>query len=490
VDELSRPLVDALRRSQQQERRSFHMPGHKGVAGALDEVLGVGISAADVSEMDGWFPYLHAPTTELAEAQSLAAARWGADATFFLVNGSTVGNLGAVLACVSEGDELLMCRGSHRSVYAGLSLTGASPVYLQPAHHERLNGEFTVSVEDASVLLDAHPNVRAIHLTRPNYYGMCTDIEAFASLARHRNIPLIVDEAHGAHFGLHPELPRSAMSAGADVVIQSTHKTLGALTQASMLHLRRGLVDERRLAQQLQTLQSSSPSVLLSMSLDVARAAATDEQLARVVGLAHRARRELHAVGGLRVLDGELIGHGGVVAVDVTKIVIDVQHLGRNGFAVAQELRAEHGIGVELADGQRIVCSITVGDTEESVNDLTKALRALTRSGAENGLPIPSLVPPHLALTIRAAEHQRATAVPLSESTDRVCAEYVIPYPPGIPLVAPGELLTATVLAALERFRQAGSRIVGPSDPALETIAVITPGSIQSLHATAEATGY
>ncbi len=473
MDELTRPLVDALRRSQAHERRSFHMPGHKGVPGPLDEVLGRGISASDVSEMDGWFPYLHAATAELTEAQSLAASRWGAHLTYFLVNGSTVGNLAAVLSCVSEGDELLMCRGSHRSVYAGLSLTGASPVYLLPAHHRYLNGEFTVSIDDAAMLLDRHPKVRAIHLTRPNYYGMCTDIDAFVQLARDRRTPLIVDEAHGAHFGLHPDLPRSAVAAGADVVIQSTHKTLGALTQASMLHLRRGAVDERRLTQQLQTLQSSSPSVLLSTSLDIARAASTETHLARVIDLARRARRELGSIVGLRVLSDELIGDGGVVEVDVTKMVIDVRDLHRNGFGVAAELRSEHGIGVELADGERIVCSITVGDTEESVDDLVRALRSFAPSHEPSGLPVPALVAPSLALTIRTAEHQRAVSIPLSQAIDRVCAEYVIPYPPGIPLVAPGEVLTPAVIEAIDRFQQAGSRIVGPSDPTLATIAVV-----------------
>jgi arginine decarboxylase len=474
VDELSRPLVDALRRSQQQERRSFHMPGHKGVAGALDDVLGTGISASDVSEMDGWFPYLHAASAELTQAQSLAATRWGADATFFLVNGSTVGNLAAVLACVSEGDELLMCRGSHRSVYAGLSLTGASPVYLLPSHHQQLNGEFTVSADNAAALLDQHPNVRAVHLTRPNYYGMCTDINAFVSLAHDRGLPLIVDEAHGAHFGLHPALPQSAMSAGADVVIQSTHKTLGALTQASMLHLRRGLVDERRLAQQLQTLQSSSPSVLLSTSLDIARAAATEPHMTRIVELANTARRGLSSAPYLHILADELIGSGGVVAIDLTKIVIDVRQLGRNGFAVGQELRADHGVGIELADTDRIVCSITVGDTAESVSDLVNALASLAPSATVGMPPTPSLVRPVATMTIRAAELKPASTMPLREATNRVCAEYVIPYPPGIPLIAPGERLTAEVLNALKHFREAGSRIVGPADPTLDTITVVT----------------
>jgi arginine decarboxylase len=474
VESLNRPLVDALRRSQDQERRSFHMPGHKGVAGPLDEVLGHGISAADLSEMDGWFPYLHAPSGELSEAQALAAQRWGADATFFLVNGSTVGNLAAVLACVGEGDELLMCRGSHRSVYAGISLTGATPLYLLPARHEALDGEFTVSVDDAAALLDEHPQVKAIHLTRPNYYGMCTDIDAFVGLARDRGIPLIVDEAHGAHFGLHADLPRSAVVAGADIVIQSTHKTLGALTQASMLHVRcSGVVNERRLAQQLQTLQSSSPSVLLSASLDIARAAATDDEMARVVGLALQARRDLAGVVGLALHGDDLIGTGGVVEFDPTKLVIDVQGLGRNGFAVADELRSEFGIGIELADGNRIVCSITVGDTEESVTDLVKALSNLSQTASASAIAVPSMVTPTQAVTIRAAEHCSTQTIALTESQDRVCAEYVIPYPPGIPLVAPGEVITANVLTAIADFQAAGSRIVGPSDPTLATIAVI-----------------
>lgn len=471
LTQADRPLVDALRRSQQAERHSFHMPGHKGATGDLDAVLGVGITGADVSEMDGWFPYLHAPTGPLVDAQQLAAERWGADVTFFLINGTTIGNVAAILSCVGDGDAIMVCRGSHRSVYAALSLSGATPVYLPPARHSVLDGEFTVSIDDAARTLDRHPQVKAIHLTRPNYYGMCTDVEGFATLAHDRGIPLIVDEAHGAHFGLYPSFPMSALAGGADIVVQSTHKTLGALTQASMLHLRRGRVDERRLAQQLQTLQSSSPSVLLSVSLDIARSAATPQAMAKVAALTASLRRDVGALQHLTLHGAELVGDGGVVAVDDTKLVIDVHRLGRNGFAVADELR-QLGIGPELADGRRVVVSVTVGDTEQSIRELVEALSSLVPSGEGSIQTAPSMVIPTIATTIRDAERAESTPIAVADAEGRICTEYVIPYPPGIPLVAPGEVLTFEVLCALTDFQRAGSKIVGPSDPTVTKLSV------------------
>ena len=467
-------LADDLRAYYQAERASFHMPGHKQRLAALHplagEILGAAAIRADVSEMGG-FDYLHSPEGRLAVAQQRAATTFGADRTFFLVNGSTGGNLSAITAFAGDGDQILMLRGSHRSVYTGAALSGAMPRYVPMMRNEVHDGWFVAEAPRFE------GNLAVIHITRPNYYGMACDLAPYVELANRTGAILVVDEAHGSHFGLHPDLPRSALHEGADVVIQSTHKTLGALTQASMLHVRGTRADPDRLARSLQMLQSSSPSALLTLSLDLAAAQVANEgsqMMSRTVALARSVRHALATIPGLRLLGDELLD-GTIVALDPTKIVIDVAGLGGSGFRAARFLKEHERINVELADHRRIVCSLTIGDDEDSATVLVQALTSLARSAPEAdtaasaSLPaIPELVEtPHRALQLPTASAAMADCV------DRTCAEYVIPYPPGIPIVVPGERLTAEVLASIRGFRAAGSRIVGPVDPTGERLLVL-----------------
>lgn len=456
------------------ERASFHMPGHKqrgGLHPLAGSFFGEKLLRADVSEMGG-FDYLHAPTGAMARAQARAAEVFGAAQTFFLVNGSTGGNLAAITAFAGDGDGLLMLRGSHRSVYTAAALAGAVPHYLPMAYDSALDGWF-VAEPPATASLPAQ--LAVIHVTRPNYYGTACDLAPFVEIARHTGAVLIVDEAHGAHFGQHPSLPASALAQGADIVIQSTHKTLGGLTQASMLHVSHGSrADPARLAASLAMLQSSSPSALLTLSLDLAAEhlrARGRVDIARTVALALHVRQSLGRVAGLRVVDG--------AGWDPTKLVIDVAALGRSGFAAARWLLEHERLNVELADFRRIVCSITIGDSEETCTLLIDALTRFAGEGSAGDEPKhrrPGLPPPPpRTLTPRAARHAATESVSVGDVLGRTCAEYVIPYPPGIPIVVPGEVLTADVLGALASFRAAGSRIVGPNDASGATLLVTVP---------------
>ena len=466
-------LVEDLRAYYRGEVASYHMPGHKqrgGVHPLTSEVFGDQILHVDVSEMGG-FDYLHAPGGSLQRAQARAAEVFGAGRTFFLVNGSTGGNLSAITAYAGDGDHVLMLRGSHRSVYTGTVLAGAIPLYIPMVHDTVNDGWFLAEPPTRASLPD---RLAVIHITRPNYYGMACDLAPYVELAEQTGAVLIVDEAHGSHFGFHPVLPYSALHEGADIVIQSTHKTLSALTQSSMLHVREGSkADPARIARSLAMLQSSSPSVLLSMSLDLAAEHLRGEgrsDIARAVELSHRAARALESVEGISILAST----GG----DPTKLVIDVSGLGHSGFSAAQWLRDNERVHVELADFRRIVCSLTVGDADETCDLLINAVTHLAKSnshatastGATVGLPP---IPPS-PLTPRAALNSSTESVSLAEATGRTCAEYVIPYPPGIPLVVPGETLTEEVLRALSGFQLAGSKIVGPNDPTVSTI-LVTP---------------
>ena len=468
------PLVDNLHAYYEREVASFHMPGHKqrlrGLHPLAPDVLGAAAIRADVSEMGG-FDYLHASDGPLNESQRRAADTFGAQRTFFLVNGSTGGNLATIAAFASDGSNVVLIRGSHRSAYSGVALAGATPHYLPMAYNNVEDGWF---LADALCADDLPERVAIVHVTRPNYYGMACDLAPYLALARKTGALLVVDEAHGSHFGQHPAFPTSALHEGADIVIQSTHKTLGALTQASMLHVGTDRVDVDRLARSLQMLQSSSPSALLTLSLDLATdhvAAQGSPLFEEVIALAGAAADAVDALPRLRRLNVSQPG----LTVDPTKLVTDVSGTGRNGFAAARFLTENCRLNVELADHRRIVCSLTIGDSRETLSHLVEGLRSLSAappgSNEARSVRLPALPP--MDATPRSAMAGSTETIRVESCADRTCAEYVIPYPPGIPLVVPGERLTRDVLDAIAAFRNAGSKIVGPADPSGDRLAVL-----------------
>ncbi len=465
-------LADAIAAARAAEQHSFHMPGHRHGAGAGADALGMLGGAAfahDVSELSG-FDYLHAPGPALNAAQARAAAAFGADRTWFLVNGATVGNLAAVAAVAGPGRALVMARASHRSVYSAVAVTGAGAAYLPPTFTADGSLWLAPAASDARQLLASTPDVAAVHITSPSYYGVCADVAAFAGLAHEHGMPLIVDEAHGAHFAFHPSLPPTALSQGADVVIQSPHKTLTSLTQSSLLHVRGGRVDGARLTMWLGMLQSSSPSALLQASLDLSVAAMVRHGEARWSEVLRLVARLRTGLGSWAI---ELPG----VVTDPTKVLIETPS--RSGYAVAAAL-AEVGIRPEFADPRRIVCSVGLGHTDADVDAL---VRAIQRFGAATARPSSAFAPrwpavnPVVAVPLSAALQAPTEVVPMTEVAGRATAEYVIPYPPGVPLVVPGEVLDAQAVALLGAVRATGGRIVGPADPTGATLRVLRSAS-------------
>jgi arginine/lysine/ornithine decarboxylase len=394
-----------------------------------------------------------------------------------------VGNVAAICATVREGDSLLMARDSHRSVYAGVWASGARPVYLSPIRNDTLEGLFGVDPREVERALAADPSIAAVHITSPSMFGFTVPVAEIAAITAAHDVPLIVDEAHGTHFAFHPRFPTPALSCGAELVVHSPHKTIGALTQAALLHLQGDRVDPSLLDRFLQMLQSSSPSALLLVSLATAldeMAREGQEHWARTLSLADHARDTLARRGALVPYGTEIAGTPGITSFDPVKLAVDTRPLGMSGYEAQRWLRAHRRINAETADLQRLVFSITMADTAATVEALLDALTALSANANEptagrSGSPSfwPSTAPA-CALTPRAAANLPEVPVPLAKTVGRVAAEMVVPYPPGIPLLVPGEVISAELVDSIVRLLGSGCRVVGMSDASGATLRCTT----------------
>jgi len=445
----------------------FHTPGHhqgRGAPANLVKLLGKRALQADITQVLG-MDDIHRPHSVTRRAQELAAEAYGADHSYFLVNGSTAGNHAMLLATLRPGDTVLVPRNAHRSVAAGLVLADARPVWYLPAWNEELGVFEAPDRASLAPALTAHPDARALLLSNPTYYGAAGDVGALVELARSRGLVVLADEAWGAHLPFHPELPESAVAAGADLTVHSTHKVLAGLTQASMLHLRGARVDRDRLEAVLKMLQSTSPSCLLLASLDAARlqmATHGRSLLDRLLELAARARTGL----------GERARLYQPPQGDPTRIAFAVP--GYTGYEVERELRAGANLQIEMADRRLAVVQLTIGHKRKEVDRLVAAVRALPgRPPRSERLPR-FILPPQI-LTPRQAFDANREAIPLETSGGRVSAETVGIYPPGIPLICAGEEITPEVLVELVAEREAGASLQGGHDPELRAIHVVTP---------------
>ena len=474
---------------------AFHTPGHKQGLGAhalLRELVTEAGLREEVSLMEE-LDDLHEPTGCIEEAQDLAAALYGADAAFFAVNGTTGAIHAMLVAALSPGDAVLVPRNVHRSVFGGLVLADARPVYIEPVVDEALGIAHGLSTEAVREACRLHPEAKALLLVSPTYYGVASDVRAIAEIVHAAGMALLVDEAHGAHLAFSDDLPESAIAAGADLVAQSTHKILGAMTQASLLLLREGRIEKERVQRAMSLLTSTSPNYLLLASLDIARlqmAEAGAAHLARAVGLARKLRREVNAMPGLFSFGEERMGGAGAFALDPLKLTVTVTGLGLTGAEAAHILRHEHKIEAELFDAQNVLFLLTYADTEESAGRLLAALRSLaqrrtahgaTAAAAAGAVPdgrkaqaavrLPAA--PTVALPPREAFYRRSVPCRLHEAAGRIAAETIAFYPPGIPVICTGEVFTAEVCRYIEAMAAAGLKVTGAADASLRTLRVI-----------------
>jgi arginine decarboxylase len=484
VDDFSpTPLISALQATKQKNAVFFCTPGHKlgrNIPQQMSELLEHNPFQADFPDLSGF--NLYEPNGVIASAQALATQAFGAERTWFLINGSTVGIIAAILATCGPGDKIILPRNIHTSAIAGLILSGAHPIFIHPDYDSDWDLAHCITPQAVATALERYPETKAILMVSPTYHGACGDVAAIATLAHHHGIPLLVDEAHGAHFAFHSDLPMSALESGADLVVQSTHKLLSALTQASMLHLQGSRIEPTRISKTLQMLQSSSPSNLLLASLDAARQQMVAEGkylLSQTLALAHYARAQIQKLPGLSVLQPEQAITAGFRSLDPTRITVNVSGLGLDGYTADEIFTQRFGVIAELPTLRHLTFIVSIGNTQEDISKLISAFEQLAQMNTvtysvqplTHEINLPTIEVPERSP--REAFFAPQESVPIHQSIGRMSAETICPYPPGIPLIFPGERITREAIAQLQDIQASGGFMTGCDDTTLQKLKII-----------------
>jgi arginine/lysine/ornithine decarboxylase len=475
------PLLEALEAYLAAGTVAFSTPGHKGgrlLDDRVRELLGEPVFHCDV-----WLNTTRLDAA-LRNAERLAAEAWGADDAWYVVNGSSSGNHALLLALVQPGDTVIVARDAHMSVLTGLILVGANPVFVAPELHPTHTMSTGVDSARIGAAIDAHPDAKLVIVTSPTYHGVASDLHAIVAEAHARNVPVMVDEAWGAHFPFHQSLPAHALDAGADAAVVSLHKTLPALSQGAMIVTRGNRLDRGRLKSSVRMAQSTSRCLPILASLDAARRQAALHGwglLELTIALAAWARKQLQEIPGIEVIDHDALGLP-PSRVDSTRLVIDTAGIGLSGYKVEAILRDEFGMAPELSDRRGIICVVTVGDTRASLGALVDALAAIaarhsgpaTRPSRLASRSVGEAIGPgEMSMTPRDAFFAKSHAVPLPAAIGCIAAEPIIPYPPGIPVLVPGERISWNKLLYLAQVVAGGATCSGAADPRLLTIRVV-----------------
>ncbi|MDF2520668.1 MAG: aminotransferase class I/II-fold pyridoxal phosphate-dependent enzyme [Clostridia bacterium] len=477
------PILKALKDYAEEGLSYFHMPGHKG--GNVFKKTGltefdIELLRMDVTEVPG-IDNLHCPEGAIETAQERAAKAFGAEHTFFLVNGTTGGIYSMIMAATKPGDKVIIPRNCHRAVTGAVILGKLHPVYISPEFDVRLEIASGISTEAVLKAVQQNPDAKAVVVTNPTYYGVCSDLEKLAEIAHSHNMLLLVDEAHGAHFAFNKRLPKSALECGADMVAQSTHKTLTSMTQSSMLHVRSERVDIDKLKLFLQLTQTTSPSHILLASLDTARYIMQEKGeklLDDVIDWCDSFRKEMEAVKGIHCLGSKDIGRDGIYDFDRTRLTVNLSELNISGTEADKLLRSKFKLQVEMADLNNIVAICSVGDTESDIEKLAQALKHIASDAPEKHKTsgykpkIYSKIP-KMELMPWEAVYRQSEDVPLMQSVGCISGEMIIPYPPGIPIVMPGEVITREILDYALDCLYNGIKINGVKDAGLKFIQVL-----------------
>ncbi|MBE6064767.1 aminotransferase class I/II-fold pyridoxal phosphate-dependent enzyme [Clostridium cochlearium] len=482
LDQYKTPLFDALMEYVDRETIPFHVPGHKkgvGIDEEFKKFIGENPFKIDVTVFK-LVDSLHHPTGPIKKAQELAADAYGSKASFFCIHGTSGAIQAMIMSVVKSGDKIIIPRNVHKSVTSGIILSGATPVYMQPELDKRVGIAHGVTPETVEKTLKENPDAKAVLIINPTYYGVATDIKKIADIVHSYDIPLIVDEAHGPHLGFNDKLPMSSIEAGADICCQSTHKIIGALTQCSLLHVGSERIDVNRVQQILSLLQTTSPSYILMASLDCARrqiAINGKELLDKAINLANYAREEINKIPGFYCFGKEIIGNPGVFAIDPTKITITCRDLGITGFQLDMILSNKYHIQLELSDLYNGLAVGSFGDTKENIDALINALKEISQEYKNNEnkksdfIDIPAI--PEQVQIPREAFNSEKVVLPLKDSRGRISGEFLLAYPPGIPVLCPGEIITEEIINYIQKLKDTGLYVQGTEDSEVNFIKVV-----------------
>ncbi len=456
-------LIEALEKHIAREKTSMHMPGHKGGKG-FSRSFQEQVLCFDATEVPG-LDNLHNPGNVILDSMNACAQAFGAIHTFFLVNGSTSGIHAMLLSCFQRGDKLLVGRNCHSSVIHGLILFGIQPVYVMPGYHEEYKLTVPATLQAWEKALEENRDVKGALVTSPDYFGLCAPILELAQLMHASGKLLLVDEAHGSHFAFYREFPPGALQQGADMCVQSFHKTLPALTQAAVLHVGSERVDFHRVKKSVSMLTTTSPSYMVMASIDYARDFVENEgheQYERLSRMLTMMKQHLSEMKKLRLVPDQL----GVIQRDPTRIVIDSSQTDTSGFTLYKQMQEEFGIVAEMADEYHVVCIVTIADTEKELNRLQLCLKTLdskVKKGIKKYCKYQLIYPESCIIPEPADFLEGNIKMPLSKAEGYVNMGLVTPYPPGIPVLGPGERVMKEHIEYLYRLYTNGSDIHGLS---------------------------
>jgi arginine/lysine/ornithine decarboxylase len=461
----------------------YHVPGHKGGPGAdpgLRKAIGVDALAADVPQ-DIHGIDLGASPTPYERAEGLAAEAFGADQSWFLTNGATQGNHALCLALAPLGTRVVAQRNSHTSIVDGLVLSGGIPSFVAPEYDTELGITHAVTPAALEAALAEAPDARAVFVVSPTYYGMAADVRALAEVAHAADVPLVVDQSWGPHFGFHEALPPTALSQGADAMLTSTHKIAGSLTQSAMLHVNAGRVDVGAVARAVRLLRSTSPSSLLLASLDSARRQLVlhgEQLLHETLEAIAQARAKLETIPGIALVDDALVGRMGVAGYDPLRIVVDVRGTGRTGYEIADALRRSYDVHLELPTQATLVFIVGLAEPVAALRrlagDIEETVKRIARPGTTAAIVGPTtMLRNEVAVPPREAFLGEAEQLPVDDAVGRISCEAIASYPPGVPALLPGERISAETVAYLRELAAGGARLHGASDPQFHTINVL-----------------
>lgn len=477
-DQTKAPLYEALERFRKSRVVPFDVPGHKRGQGnpELVALLGEACVGNDVNSMKPLDNLCH-PVSVIREAEELAAEAFQAAQAFFMVGGTTSAVQAMILSVVKRGDKIILPRNVHRSVINAMILCGAIPVYVNPDMDKQLGIPLGMKISRLEETIAAHPEAKAVLVNNPTYYGICSDIRHIVKIAHARGMKVLADEAHGTHFYFGEHLPAAAMEAGADFAAVSMHKSGGSLTQSSFL-LTGPAVNAGYVRQIINLTQTTSGSYLLMASLDISRrnlAIRGKEEFAKVMRLAQYAREEVNAVGGYYAYSRELVNNDSVYDFDATKLSIYTLDIGLAGIEVYDLLRDEYDIQIEFGDLGNILAYISIGDRIKHIERLVSALSEIKRRFKRDkaGLLTQEYLSPVVTVSPQDAFYADKESLPIMAAKGRICSEFVMCYPPGIPILAPGEQITEDILRYIVYAKEKGCSMTGTEDPKINFLNVL-----------------